>query len=88
MEVQIGGVPVVNPASIQNEQIVPIEKMAVGVGHSGRTLNVQVESGRYRHGATRRNGPLRSCDGTRSGMALRHRPGLLNEHVNEYDIVR
>ena len=27
---QMGGVPVVNPASIQNEQIVPIEKMAVG----------------------------------------------------------
>ena len=27
---QLGGVPVVNPASIQNEQIVPIDKMAVG----------------------------------------------------------
>ena len=27
---QLGGVPVVNPASIQNEQIVPISKMAVG----------------------------------------------------------
>ena len=27
---QLGGVPVVNPASIQNEQIVPIGKMAVG----------------------------------------------------------
>lgn len=27
---QLGGVPVVNPASIQNEQIVPVAKMAVG----------------------------------------------------------
>jgi type I restriction enzyme, S subunit len=27
---QIGGVPVVNPASIQNERIIPIAKMAVG----------------------------------------------------------
>ncbi|MGQ3301587.1 restriction endonuclease subunit S [Reyranella sp.] len=27
---QVGGTPVINPASIQNERIVPIEKMAVG----------------------------------------------------------
>jgi type I restriction enzyme, S subunit len=27
---QVGGTPVINPASIQNERIVPLEKMAIG----------------------------------------------------------
>ena len=42
---QVGGVPVVNPASIQNENIVPIEKMAVGVATLNRLSTFKLKAG-------------------------------------------
>ena len=42
---QVGGVPVVNPASIQNEYIVPIEKMAVGVATLNRLSTFKLKAG-------------------------------------------
>ena len=42
---QVGGVPVVNPASIQNEYIVPIEKMAVGVATLDRLSTFKLKTG-------------------------------------------
>ena len=42
---QVGGVPVVNPASIQNEYIVPIEKMAVGVATLDRLSTFKLRAG-------------------------------------------
>ena len=42
---QVGGVPVVNPASIQNENIVPIEKMAVGVATLNRLSTFKLKTG-------------------------------------------
>ena len=41
----MGGVPVVNPASIQNENIVPIEKMAVGVATLNRLSTFKLKTG-------------------------------------------
>ena len=42
---QVGGVPVVNPASIQNENIVSIEKMAVGVATLNRLSTFKLKAG-------------------------------------------
>ena len=42
---QVGGVPVVNPASIQNENIIPIEKMAVGVAILNRLSTFKLKAG-------------------------------------------
>ena len=41
---QLGGVPVVNPASIQNERIVPIAKMAVGPTTLARLASFQLQT--------------------------------------------
>ena len=40
-----GGTPVVNPASIQNERIVPIEKMAVGPATLRRLATFRLRQG-------------------------------------------
>jgi type I restriction enzyme, S subunit len=42
---QVGGVPVINPASIQNEQIVPIERMAVGAATLERLSTFKLRVG-------------------------------------------
>jgi type I restriction enzyme S subunit len=42
---QMGGVSVVNPASIQNERIVPIEKMAVGASTLKRLSSFRLREG-------------------------------------------
>jgi type I restriction enzyme S subunit len=42
---QVGGVPVINPASIQNEQIVPIERMAVGTATLERLSTFKLRVG-------------------------------------------
>jgi type I restriction enzyme S subunit len=42
---QVGGVPVVNPASIQNEQIIPIGKMAVGKATLERLASFKLRAG-------------------------------------------
>lgn len=42
---QVGGVPVINPASIQNEKIVPIEKMAVGIATLDRLSGFKLREG-------------------------------------------
>jgi type I restriction enzyme S subunit len=42
---QIGGVPVVNPASIQNEKIVPIDRMAVGIAVLERLSSFRLREG-------------------------------------------
>jgi type I restriction enzyme S subunit len=42
---QVGGTPVINPASIQNEQIVPIEKMAVGPATLKRLSTFKLRAG-------------------------------------------
>ena len=41
---QLGGVPVINPASIQNERIVPISKMAVGPTTLARLASFQLQT--------------------------------------------
>ena len=41
---QLGGVPVINPASIQNERIVPIAKMAVGPTTLARLASFQLRT--------------------------------------------
>ena len=41
---QLGGVPVINPASIQNERIVPIAKMAVGPTTLARLASFQLQT--------------------------------------------
>jgi type I restriction enzyme, S subunit len=42
---QVGGTPVINPASIQNERIVSIDKMAVGAETLGRLANFKLRAG-------------------------------------------
>ena len=42
---QLGGVPVVNPASIQNERIVPVSKMAVGPTTLARLASFKLQTG-------------------------------------------
>jgi type I restriction enzyme, S subunit len=42
---EAGGIPVVNPASIQNEQIVPIERMAVGTATLERLSTFKLREG-------------------------------------------
>ena len=42
---EAGGTPVINPASIQNERIVPIEKMAVGATALERLRSFQLRAG-------------------------------------------
>ena len=41
---QLGGVPVINPASIQNERIVPVDKMAVGPTTLARLASFQLQT--------------------------------------------
>ena len=41
---QLGGVPVVNPASIQNERIVPVDKMAVGLTTLARLSSFKLQT--------------------------------------------
>ena len=41
---QLGGVPVINPASIQNERIVPFDKMAVGQTTLARLSSFQLQT--------------------------------------------
>ncbi len=42
---EIGGVPVINPASMRNGKIVPIEKMAVGAGNLERLATFKLQVG-------------------------------------------
>ena len=42
---QLGGTPVINPASIQNERIIPIEKMAVGPVTLERLSSFKLQTG-------------------------------------------
>jgi hypothetical protein len=42
---QIGGIPVINPASIQNERIVSIDKMAVGATTLDRLATFKLRAG-------------------------------------------
>ena len=42
---ELGGTPVVNPASIQDERIVPIEKMAIGVATLERLSTFKLRVG-------------------------------------------
>ena len=70
---EAGGTPVINPASIQDGKIVPIEKMAVGENTLERLSPFKTPSRRYCNGPSWRNGALRGSNGARRRLALRNR---------------
>ena len=55
---QLGGTPVINPASIQNERIVPIDKMAVGPITLERLASFKLQTGNIIMG---RRGEMGRC---------------------------